>query len=83
MKGQHGEEKSGRKSKRGRQGNCGKIPYMDASSSRRGKHKLVDGWQFAVMELDWRGLVAAFKSTPADVILGGAPGALLDIQLSV
>jgi len=34
------------------------------------------------MELDWRGLAAAFKSTPADVILGGAPGALLDIQLS-
>jgi len=34
-------------------------------------------------ELDWRGLAAAFKSTPADVILGGAPGALLDIQLSV
>ena len=22
------------------------------------------------MELDWRGLAAAFKSTPADVILG-------------
>jgi len=35
-----------------------------------------------VMELDWRGLAAAFKSTPADVILGGAPG-VLDIQLSV
>jgi len=33
------------------------------------------------MELDWRGLAAAFKSTPADVILGGTPGALLDIQL--
>ena len=37
----------------------------------------------AVMELDWRGLAAAFKSTPADVILGGAPGALLNIQLLV
>jgi Asp-tRNA(Asn)/Glu-tRNA(Gln) amidotransferase A subunit family amidase len=36
----------------------------------------------SVMELDWRGLAAAFKSTPADIILGGAPGALLDIQLS-
>jgi hypothetical protein len=37
----------------------------------------------SVKELDWRGLAAAFKSTPADVILGGVPGALLDIQLSV
>ena len=36
----------GQKSKRGRQGNCGKILYMDASSSRRGKHKLADGRQF-------------------------------------
>jgi hypothetical protein len=36
----------GQKSKRGRQGNCRKILYMDASSSRRGKHKLADGWQF-------------------------------------
>ena len=35
----------------------------------------------AVMELDWRGLAAAFKSPPADIILGSAPGALLDIQL--
>jgi uncharacterized protein (UPF0218 family) len=26
-----------------------------------------------VEELDWRGLAAAFKSTPADVILYGAP----------
>jgi len=32
------------------------------------------------MELDWRGLAAAFKSTPADVILGGAPGALSSCQ---
>ena len=38
---------------------------------------------YPVKELDWRGLAAAFKSTPADVILGGAPGALLDIQLLV
>jgi len=35
------------------------------------------------MELDWRGLAAAFKSTPADIILGSALGALLDIQLSL
>ena len=34
----------------------------------------------AVKELDWRILTEAFKSTPADVILGGAPGALLDIS---
>jgi len=35
------------------------------------------------MELDWRGLAPAFKFTLAVVILGGAPGTLLDIQLSV
>ena len=54
-------ERSRAKSKRGRPKNCGKILYMDASSSRRGKCKLVDGWQFEDSRAVFIGLYSIFR----------------------